>query len=349
MKTPLTDLIGIRHPIVQTGMGWISDSRMTAATAEAGGLGILAAATLNPSDTAASIRQIKEVTDAPFGVNFLSAQAGVDEIIETIISEGVRVASFSRGPQEATFRRLNDAGVIVIPTIGKPRHAEKVVGWGADAVIVQGAEGGGHTGAISTSLLIPAVVDAVDVPVIAAGGFSDGRGLAAALALGAAGIAMGTRFLLTEESPAPDHVKDLYLASNLDATVVTTRVDGLPNRVLNSEAVQRLEHDGWIKRFLGALRSSLALRPKLGLGYREYISAGLAMKKAEGLSWTQALLAAHAADVYRVGVLEGDLESGVLSSGQVTGTIEDIPSIAALIERVIGEAEETLDRIASLR
>jgi len=347
MKTPFTELVGIRHPIVQTGMGWISDSTMTAATSAAGGLGILAAATLSPEETAEEIAKIKEATDAPFGVNFLSAQPGAEGIMELIISERVRVASFSRGPNEEMFRRLKAAGAIVIPTIGKPRHAEKVVAWGADAVIAQGNEGGGHTGPIASSLLVPAVADMVDVPVIAAGGFGDGRGLVAAVALGAAGIAMGTRFMLTEESPAPDIVKDLYLSSGLDSTVVTTRVDGLPVRVLYNEAVRRLTHDGATKRMLGALRSALALRRTLGLGYREYLTAGFALKRSEGLSWTQALLTAHAAEVYRVGVLEGDQETGVLASGQVTGRIVDIPSIAELIDRIVVEADETMRRIVA--
>src|SRR5207253_10879565 len=140
--------------------------------------------------------------------------------------------------------KLSDAGVVVIPSIGAARHAEKVAKWGAHAVIVQGGEGGGHTGGVATTLLLPSVLDAVDIPVIAAGGFFDGRGLAAALAYGAAGIAMGTRFLLTQESTVPDAVKELYLSKSVSDTVVTKQVDGWPHRVLRTEFVEHLERTG---------------------------------------------------------------------------------------------------------
>jgi NAD(P)H-dependent flavin oxidoreductase YrpB (nitropropane dioxygenase family) len=342
MRTTLTDLLGCRYPIIQTGMGWISDARLTAATSAAGGFGILAASTMTPEETARSIAEIKERTDAPFGVNFLVAQPGAREIVDLIISEGVRVASFSRGPTEELFREFKEAGVLVIPSIGAPRHAVKVAAWGADAVIAQGTEAGGHTGAIASSLLIPGVIDAVDLPVVAAGGFYDGRGLAAALAWGAAGIAMGTRFLLVTESPAPDRVKQFYFDSAITATTVTTAVDGLPNRVLVNKMVQQLETGGRLRRTLSAIRGALKLRKSLGVPMIEYLRSGLALKRNEKLSWSQALLTAHAAEVYKAGVLDGDLEGGVFSGGQVTGLIDDLPSCAELIERIVDEARTTL-------
>ena len=153
----------------------------------------------------------------------------------------MKVASFALAPKPDLIAKLKEAGVVVIPSVGAAKHAKKVAGWGADAVIVQGGEGGGHTGPVATTLLLPSVLDAVDIPVVAAGGFFDGRGLAAALSYGAAGVAMGTRFLLTSDSTVPDAVKQRYLESGLDGTVVTTRVDGMPHRVLRTGLVEKLE------------------------------------------------------------------------------------------------------------
>src|SRR5690606_24015361 len=175
-----------------------------------------------------------------------------------LIKEGVKVASFALAPRPELIARLKEAGVVVIPSVGARRHAEKVAAWGADAVLVQGGEGGGHTGPLATTLLLPQVVDAVDIPVIAAGGFFDGRGLAAALAYGAAGVAMGTRFLLTSDSTVPDAVKQVYLDAR--ETVVTRQVDGMPHRVLRSDLVDALERSGRVGGLLRALRNAARFR-----------------------------------------------------------------------------------------
>jgi NAD(P)H-dependent flavin oxidoreductase YrpB (nitropropane dioxygenase family) len=211
LHTALCDLCGIERPIVQTGMGWVSGPGLTAATSNAGGLGIMAASTMDYDELVGAIHDVKARTEKPFGVNLRSDAPDAEARIDLLIREVVRVASFAMAPSEALVKRLKDAGVVVIPSIGARRHAEKVAAWGVDAVLVQGGEGGGHTGAVPTSLLLPQVVDAVDIPVIAAGGFFDGRGLVAALAYGAAGIAMGTRFLLTADSAVGDAVKQVYL------------------------------------------------------------------------------------------------------------------------------------------
>src|SRR5690606_32671775 len=211
LRTALTDLVGCRHPVVQTGMGWVAGPRLVSATANAGGLGVLASATMPIDRLAAAIREVRERTDQPFGVNLRADAGDAEDRVELLIAERVRVASFALAPRPELIARLKEAGVVVIPSVGARRHAEKVAAWGADAVLVQGGEGGGHTGPLATTLLLPQVVDAVEVPVIAAGGFFDGRGLAAALAYGAAGVAMGTRFLLTSDSPVPDEVKRAYL------------------------------------------------------------------------------------------------------------------------------------------
>ena len=232
LHTRLCDLLGIRVPIVQTGMGWVATPELTAAASNAGAFGFLAAATIPPPEVEATIGRVQALTDRPFGVNFLMDAPGAELITEAIIRRGVRAAGYNRSPDKKLIARLKQAGVLCIPTCGAPRHVEKAVELGADAVIVQGAEGGGHTGTIPTSLLVPACAELVDAPIIAAGGFKDGRGLVAALAWGAAGIAMGTRFLLSAESPVPAATTDRYLAAGLGDVVVTTEIDGLPQRVI---------------------------------------------------------------------------------------------------------------------
>ena len=284
IRTRLTDLLGIDCPIVQTGMGYVSGARLTAATSQAGGLGIIASATMSPGELRSAIKEVKARTEAPFGVNLRADAPDAGERAEMIIAERVPVASFALAPRPELIGRLRDAGVITIASVGARRHAEKVAAWGIDAVIATGAEGGGHTGAVPTSLLIPQIVDAVEVPVVAAGGFFDGRGLAAALAYGAAGIAMGTRFLLTSDSPVADAVKQVYLASDVTGTVVTTRVDGVPHRVLRTPLVERLDRAGRVAGLLRSARSASAFRGVSGLTWRELIRQGRATRRGTALS-----------------------------------------------------------------
>ena len=199
-STPLTELAGVRHPVVQTGMGWVAGPRLVSGTANAGGLGILASATMTFEELEQAILEVKGRTDQPFGVNLRADAGDAPERVDLLIKHGVKVASFALAPKQELIAKLKDHGIVVMPVVGAARHAEKVAGWGADAVMIQGGEGGGHTGPVPTTLLLPTVLDAVDIPVVAAGGFFDGRGLAAALSYGAAGIGMGTRFLLTKDS-----------------------------------------------------------------------------------------------------------------------------------------------------
>ena len=241
IRTPLTKLLRIRHPVVQAAMGYVSGPRLAAATSNAGGLGLIASATMSLDELRDAIKETASRTDAPFGVNLRADAPDAAERIGLIIAGRVPVASFAQAPKPELIATLKDAGVITIASVGARRHAEKVAGWGIDAVIATGAEGGGHVGSVPTSLLIPQVTAAVDIPVIAAGGFFDGRGLVAALAYGAAGIAMGTRFLLTSDSPVANAVEQVYLAAGLDGTVVTRRVDGVPHRVLRTTMVDHLE------------------------------------------------------------------------------------------------------------
>ncbi|GGT65091.1 NAD(P)H-dependent flavin oxidoreductase [Streptomyces lateritius] len=342
MRTALTELTGVRYPIVQTGMGWVAGPRLVSASAEAGALGILASATMSVEELRAAVRETKSRTDRPFGVNLRADAGDARERARIIVDEGVRVASFALAPSRELIAELKNAGVIVIPSIGARRHAEKVAAWGADAVIVQGGEGGGHTGEVATTVLLPQVVDAVGIPVIAAGGFHDGRGLVAALSYGAAGIAMGTRFLLTSDSTVPDAVKARYLAASVKDVTVTTAVDGLPHRMLRTEMVAALERAGRVRALAQAVRRAAGFRRLSGLSWSRMIRDGLAMKHGKDLSWSQVLLAANTPMLLKASMVEGRTDLGVMASGQVAGLIEDLPSCEELVRRVMSEASQAL-------
>jgi NAD(P)H-dependent flavin oxidoreductase YrpB (nitropropane dioxygenase family) len=346
LATRLTELFGIRYPIVQTGMGWVATPQLAAATSAAGGLGILAAATMSLDELRRAVKEVRERTEAPFGVNMRADQADVAERVDLLVREGVRVASFAMAPKQDLIKRLQDGGVLVMPSIGAKRHAEKVAAWGVDAILVQGGEGGGHTGSVPTSLLLPQVVDTVDAPVVAAGGYFDGRGPVAALAYGASGVAMGTRFLLTSDSPVPDAVKRHYLSKGVADTVVTKQVDGVPHRVLRSDLVDALESAGAVRRMTGAARSAMAFKKMSGTPWRAIVREGMAMRKSQELTWSQVLMAANTPMLLRAAMVDGREDLGVMASGQVVGLIDDLPSCAELIKRIMHEAVETLDRLS---
>lgn len=342
IETAFTELVGVRHPLVQTGMGWVAGPRLVSASANAGALGILASATMTLDQLRSAVREVKSRTGEPFGVNLRADAGDARDRVRMIIDEGVRVASFALAPSRDLIAELKDAGVVVIPSIGARRHAEKVAAWGADAVIVQGGEGGGHTGDVATTVLLPQVVDAVDIPVIGAGGFHDGRGLVAALAYGAAGVAMGTRFLLTSDSTVPDAVKARYLAATVKDVTVTTAVDGLPHRMLRTDLVNSLERAGRTRALVQAVRRAAGFRKLSGLSWPQMVRDGLAMKHGKELSWSQVLLAANTPMLLKASMVEGRTDLGVMASGQVAGVIEDLPSCEELVTRVMTEARHVL-------
>jgi NAD(P)H-dependent flavin oxidoreductase YrpB (nitropropane dioxygenase family) len=348
LHTRVCDLFGVRYPIVQTGMGWVSGARLTAATSAAGGMGILAAATMTFDELAEAIAEVKSRTGENFGVNMRGDQVDLPQRVELLIREGVKLCSFAGVPRKDVIPQLKEAGVLVMPTIGARRHAQKMVGWGVDAVIAQGHEGGGHTGPIPTSILLPDVCAAVEIPVLGAGGFKDGRGLVAALAYGAAGIAMGTRFLLTKESTVPDAVKELYLKANAKATVVTSAVDGHPQRVIRTKLIDMLEKAGPLGRFPKAAINALKLSSLTETSYSDLLREGLSMKKSQELSWSQLAMAANAPMLTKASMVDGRPEAGILPTGQVVGVIDELPSVAEVIEGIIAEARETLSRLGAL-
>ena len=347
LHTVLCDRLGCRFPIIQTGMGWVATPELVAAVSNAGAFGFLAAATLRPEAVAAEIAKVRALTSRPFGVNFLMDAPGAEQIVDAIMHHGVRAAGYNRSPRADLIKRLKDAGVSCVPTCGNARHAEKAEQLGADLIVVQGGEGGGHTGSVPTSLLVSSVVDRVGVPVVAAGGFRDGRGLVAALAFGAVGIAMGTRFLLTRESPVPKATRERYLEAGVDDVIVTRQIDGLPQRVVRNELVTKLEASSGPGRLLRAVRSGLAYRRISGASVSELIRAATALRRGEKLTRSQTIMAANAPILAHKSMAEGDPVNGYLPGGTVAGVIDDLPSCAELVERIIAEAERALASLAA--
>jgi NAD(P)H-dependent flavin oxidoreductase YrpB (nitropropane dioxygenase family) len=348
MRTALTDLLSCRYPVVQTAMGWIADAKLVAATSNAGGFGFLAAATMSTGELEGAIAELRKTTPQRFGVNLHMFQPNAREIIELILKhpDRVRAVSYGRGPDAATIRRFKDAGVLCMPTVGALKHALKAVELGADIITVQGSEGGGHTGSVPTTLLLPQVLDAVKVPVVAAGGFFNGRGLAGALAYGAAGIAMGTRFLMTAESPVPRATLDRYLQASDPALIrTTTAVDGLPHRMIGNDFVMRLEGGGPLRQLWTALVSAWRWKARTGMSLTHMVrTAFIALE--DGDSMAQALMAANAPVLIQRAMVEGRPDEGVLPAGQVAAVINDLPPVKDVIERIVREAEERLAAVA---
>lgn len=344
LQTPLTQLLGCHYPIVQTAMGWVATARLVAATSNAGGFGFLAAATMSTPELEAAIAELRAATPHKFGVNFHMFQPNAQEVIEVILKnkDRVRAVSYGRGPDAKTIKRFKDAGVLCMPTVGALKHAQKAVELGADIITIQGAEGGGHTGSVPTSLLLPQVLDAVKVPVVAAGGFYNGRGLAGALAYGAAGIAMGTRFLLTQESPVPRETLQRYLDVKEPSQIrASTAVDGLPQRMIDNDYLLSLERGGLLRRLFVALVSAWKWKARTGMSIGHMIRTFFGAMR-EGDSAIQTLMAANAPVLIQRAMVEGRPDEGVLPSGQVAAVIDSLPSVAELIQSIATEAEQRL-------
>ena len=342
MDTPLTALLGCRYPIIQTAMGWVADARLVAATGEAGGFGFLAGAVMTLEEVERGIAEIKALTDAPFGVNFHMYLPYAEDIVDLCIEQGVRAVSYSRSPAARSVEKLKAAGVVCIPTVGAFKHAVKAVELGADALVIQGGEGGGHTGSVATNILLGQVRGAIDVPYAAAGGYRDGSGLIAARAMGASGIAMGTRFLLTRESPVPEATKAVYLQTPPEQIVVSSRLDGLPQRMIANDYLTRLMGSNSIGLLWQALRNGLAFTRLTGGSLWGMLRSAWRMQRTGDQSLGQTLMAANAPMMIQEAMVKGHPDQGILPSGQVAGLIEDLPSVAELVSRIMTEAEVTL-------
>jgi len=350
LATVMVGRLGCRWPIIQTAMGWVAEPSLVIGSSNAGAFGFLGAAVMTPAEAREKLLQVRRGTDRPFGVNFHSFQPGADRIVDLIVEnkDQVRAVSFGRGPDAKMIGRFRDAGILCIPTVGAVKHAQKMVQLGVDMVNVQGGEGGGHTGSVPTTVLLPQVLEAVKVPVIASGGFGDGRGLAAALAYGAVGIAMGTRFLLTRESPVPETTKAAYLKAGTDDILVTTKLDGIPQRMVRTRLMDRIERSGSLGMWLRAFESGLAMKKQSGASWLDMLRSARAMTAHGAMPLKQAIMAANMPMLIQKAVVDGDIEHGVMATGVVGGRINDIPSCQDLVDRIVAEAHARLAALAAL-
>ncbi|HEY4545489.1 MAG TPA: nitronate monooxygenase [Pedomonas sp.] len=350
LHTIMVERLGCRWPIIQTAMGWVAEPSLVIGSSNAGAFGFLGAAVMTPDEAERKIRQVREGTDRPFGVNFHMFQAGADKIVESILAhkDQVRAVSFGRGPDAKMIGRFKDAGILCIPTVGALKHAQKMEQLGVDMVNVQGGEGGGHTGSVPTTVLLPQVLDTVKIPVIASGGMADGRGLAAALAYGAVGIAMGTRFLLTQESPVPEVTKKAYLKASTDDIYVTTKLDGIPQRMVRTKALDRIERSGPLGKWLRAFESGLEMKKQTGMSWGDVIRMARGMTAHGAMPLSQAIMAANMPMMIQKAIVHGDLDNGVMATGVVGGRIAEIPTCQELVDRIVAEAHARLNALAAL-
>ncbi|HOL59314.1 MAG TPA: nitronate monooxygenase [Syntrophales bacterium] len=340
MKTKVTEMMGIKYPILLSGMSWISVPKMVAAVSNAGGLGILATGPLSPQQTREAIREIRQLTDKPFGANASLLFAAARENARVLLEEQVPVINFALGKGDWIVKEAHQYGGKVIATVVNLRHAKRAQDYGCDAVIATGNEAAAHGEEVTSLVLVPHLAENLQIPVIAAGGFADGRGLAAALALGAEGIAMGTRFMTTKESPLHENYKKLAVEKDVYDTIFSDRFDGLLCRIMKTEAAQKA-----VKRGLNlwaAFINSRDIARQMNVPYWKMFVGVLAS------GWATARQLAYMANAFKmikVATEEGDTEIGVLPVGQVQGLIHDIPSVAELMERMVAEAQETNQRL----
>ena len=340
MKTRIMELFGIRYPVLLSGMSWISVPEMVAAVSNAGGLGILATGPFDADQTRKAVRRIRELTDKPFGGNASLLFPGAKENAKVLLDEKVPVINFSLGKGDWIVKAAHAYGGKVVATVVNARHALRAQEFGTDAVIATGYEAAAHGEAVSSMVLIPSLVDVLKIPVIAAGGFADGRGLVAALALGAEGIAMGTRLMTTKESPLHVNFKKLSLDKDVTDTYYSKRFDGLYCRVMKTAGATKALKKGF--DIVGAFVNSKDIASQMNIPYWKMFLGVLAS------GWKNAYQLAYMANAFKIFKLateEGDVEKGVLPVGQVTGLLRDEPTVAELMERMMKEAEEVRRRI----
>ncbi len=344
LRTPVTERLGCRYPIVQTAMGWVADANLVIATTRAGGFGFLAGATLAADQLEAEIKKVIAATGGSnFGLNFHMFQDNAAQCVDLAIQYRLRAVSYGRGPDKKTIARFKEAGVLCIPTVGAVKHAIKAVELGADMITIQGGEGGGHTGGVPSSILLPQVLDAVRVPVIAAGGYSTGRGLAAALAAGAAGIAMGTRFMMSTDSPTPPATLARYLKVDDPQHIrVTLAVDGMRHRMIDNAFIRRLEAASPLGRLAIALRSAWHWKRHTGMSFAHMLGVLGRAVRDDPAAVSQTVMSANQPVLLQRSMVDGRPDEGILPSGQVAAAIGELKSARAVIEEIAAEAEACL-------
>lgn len=343
MKTQLTELLNIQYPVLLPGMSWISVPRLVAAVSNAGGLGILATGPLNPQETRNAIGEIRRLTDKPFGANTTLMMPGAAENAKVLLEEKVPVINVALGKGDWIAKKAHSYGGKVIATVVNTTHAMKAQEYGADAVQATGHEAAAHGDAVTSLVLVPRLAEVLKIPVIAAGGFADGRGLMAALSLGASAVSMGTRFMTTKESPLSDAYKKLSIEKDMQDTLYTDRFDGLYCRVLKTSAAQRAIKKGL--NYTTAFSNSRKIADQLNLPFTKLFLGVLASgwKNARQLAFL-----ACAFDAIERATIDGDVEKGVLPVGQVMGLIHDEPTVDEVMRRIVAEACEVQKKTASM-
>jgi len=345
LNTPLTQALGCDYPIIQTAMGWVSTNSLVTASVEAGAFGFLAAAVMSPEECESEIKLIKSKTNKPFGVNIHAFQQGIDKIID-ICDYDVAALSYGRGPSPKIVEKVKAAGLKCVPTIGASKHASKAVKMGADILVCQGQEGGGHTGATPTWLLLAQVIDqSLGVPVVACGGFKDGRGLAAALTFGADGIAMGTRFMMSADSPTPEATKAEYLKSDVLKIPVSTKLDGLPQRMILNGTLDDLEKSSKLGMLMRAIQNGMKYKSQTGMSMMQTLKTAWGMASKTDMTLGQTMMAGNAPMIIQKAMVEGKPDEGVLPSGQIAGLIDDLPNCGEIISKIVSEAEASLKKV----
>ena len=309
--TRITDLLGIQYPILQGGMQHVSRSPLVIAVSNAGGLGLLTTGALDAEGLRKEIQTVRENTDKPFGVNLTLIQENIDELVDVVIEEKVAVVTTGAGSPKKYFPRFKEAGIKVIPVIASVRHAQKMQELGVDAVIAEGQAAGGHIGGLSTMPLIRQIVEKVDLPVIAAGGIGDGRGLVAALSLGAKAVQMGTIFLASEECPIPESFKQEIVNALDTSTIVTGRKGGHPVRSIRNDMLTHY------------LELELQNTPEEEL---EKLTVG---------------------SLYRA-VVEGDVKSGTMMAGEIAGLVKEIRPAKEIIDEIVRDANTRLKELQGI-
>ena len=340
MKTKITELLGIEHPILLPGMSWISTPELVAAVSNAGGLGILATGPLNKEETREAICKIRELTDKPFGIGATLMMPGAVDNAKVALEEKVPVINFSLGKGDWIVKAAHEYGGKVIATVVSEKHAKSAEKIGADALLVTGHEAAAHGGDVTSLVLVPAISNKVNIPVIATGGFADGRGLLAALSLGADGIAMGSRFATSKESPLHQNTKDAVVDRSENQTIYGNNFDGLYARVMKTPAsVKAMKKPmGFIKAALLSVKAAkIAKMPVMT------VLAGLVVQfdKVRLLS-----LFGAATEKIQAATVDGNLDKGVQFIGQTQGLIEDQPSVQELVDRTVAQAKEISSKLS---
>jgi enoyl-[acyl-carrier protein] reductase II len=341
MKTKITEIFGIKYPIFLSGMSWISKPELVAAVSNAGGMGILATGVLRADETREYVRRTRELTDKPFGANVTLYFPGADRNADVLIEEKVPLINYSLGKGDQIAKAVHEYGGKIMATVTNEKHALAAQRDGADALIVTGHEAAGHGGLVTSLVLIPSIVDVVKIPVVAAGGFADGRGLAAALVLGAEGIAMGTRFMDTLESPVHENQKKICNELKASDTMYSDRIDGLSARVMASKGAKRLA--GKRLNLISALVKSRKIAKLLGFPWLK-LAAGILFAGYD--KTMQMARLARGFEAFQTATVDGDNETGVLPVGQVAGIIHDTPAAGEIIRRMVEEAAEIQKKIS---